>query len=575
MSQENRIKTDVLVIGGGIAGCFAAIKAKEQGPDVTLVDKGFVGKTGETPFAKHFGVYSPEFGHDLDGWMNQVSLLGEYVNNPEWTEIVLKDSYNRWQDMVSWGVEFYKYDNDEYVWWPPRPPEVMAKFPMQSIRMVQRKHSEVCRSKVLKTGVTIIDRLIITDLLKQEGKVIGAIGFSIDKNDFFVIEAKAVIMSAGASAFKPNGTPLHVITGDGEAMAYRVGAEITGKEWNDCHPSRAEFPAWQWSPRKNLSTSNKNDFGGLPSKVNAEGEKISDGKSVTLWIEDVFEADAGKAPIFWEFGDGTSDYHGLIAGPKGQPRQQLDLDAEKEGKVRMVAGSSLGMSVHNTQGIWPINTDCATGVQGLYAAGDSLGARPAGARYPNMGFSMAYCSSSGTRAGVAAAKYAIQMKRSKINEEEIKQSKKNMFSSLERKGGFTPGWVTQVLQNTMMPYWILYVKHEERLQSALTQIEFMRDRIVPHLTAKDAHELRLVHETKNMILSAEMKLRASLFRKESRGTHYREDYPRRNDPNWLVWVKIGMDDGHMKLSKEPIPEKWWPDLSLSYEKRYPVRLPRE
>jgi len=103
----------------------------------------------------------------------------------------------------------------------------------------------------------------------------------------------------------------------------------------------------------------------------------------------------------------------------------------------------------------------------------------------------------------------------------------------------------------------------------------MRDRIVPHLTAKDAHELRLVHETKNMILSAEMKLRASLFRKESRGTHYREDYPRRNDPNWLAWVKIGMVDGQMKLSKEPIPKKWWPDLSLSYEKRYPVRLPRE
>jgi succinate dehydrogenase/fumarate reductase flavoprotein subunit len=416
---------------------------------------------------------------------------------------------------------------------------------------------------------------MIADLLKQDGKVVGAIGFSIESHDLYIIKAKATVMSAGASAFKPNGTPLHVITGDAEAMAYRVGAEITGKEWNDCHPSRAEFPAWQWSPRKNLSTSKKDDFGGLPPKVNAEGDRIADGGSTSFVIEDAFEADAGRAPVFWEFGSGTADYHGLVAGPEGQPRQQVDLEAEKEGRVRMVFGSSLGMSVHNTQGIWPINTKCATAIPGLYAAGDSLGARPAGARYPNMGFSMAYCSSTGTRAGVAAAEYALQTKKVSVNEAESARLKKAVYSPMERKGGFTPGWVTQVLQNTMMPYWILYVKHEERLQSALKQIEFMRDRIVPKLTAKDAHELRLAHETKNMILGAEMKLRASLFRTESRGTHYREDYPLRDDPDWLAWVKIKEEQGEMKLHKEPIPEKWWPDLSKSYEERYPLRFPRE
>jgi succinate dehydrogenase/fumarate reductase flavoprotein subunit len=477
--------------------------------------------------------------------------------------------------MVSWGVEFYKYDDGEYVWWPPRPPEVLAKFPMQSIRMVQRKHAETCRSQALKTGVNILDRIMIADLLKQEGQVVGAIGFSIESQDVYIIQAKATVMSAGASAFKPNGTPLHVITGDGEAMAYRVGAEITGKEWNDCHPSRAEFPAWQWSPRKNLSTSSRTDYGGLPSKVNAEGDLFADGQSVTLYIEDVYEADAGRAPVYWQFGTGTADYHGLIAGPEGQPRKELDLEAEREGKVRMVVGSSLGMSVHNTQGIWPINTKCATAIPGLYAAGDSLGARPAGARYPNMGFSTAYCSSTGTRAGVAAAEYALQTKFPKLDGDEVDGIKKIVFGPAERKGGFTPGWATQVLQNTMMPYWVLYVKHGERLESTLKQIEFMKDRIVPKLTAKDAHELRLAHETKNMILGAEMKLRASLFRTESRGTHYREDYPLRDDPEWLAWVKIKEEQGEMKLSKESIPEKWWPDLSLPYKERYPLRLPRE
>lgn len=575
MPSENVVETDVLVIGGGIAGCFAAIKAKEQGVDVTLVDKGYVGKTGETPFAKHFGVFNPEWGHELNGWMNQVRVKGEYVNNPEWTEITFKDSYARFQDMLSWGVEFYKYDNGEFVTWMPRTPDVLAKYPMQSVRMVQRKHAQVYRAQAIKTGVKIMDRTMVSDLLKQDGKIVGAIGTPVDSYDLYIFKAKATVMATGAASFKPNGTPLSVVTGDGDAMAYRAGCEITGKEWNDCHPSRAESPAWPWSPRKDLSTSFKTDYRGMPPKYNAEGDKISSDIPGLYIIDDAFEAHAGRAPIFWDFGSATADYHSVIAGPEGLPRKQIDLEAERQGRVRMVGGSSLGMSVHVTDGIWPINTRCATQLPGLYAAGDSLGARPGGAFYPDMGFATAFCATTGARAGVGAAEHASQAEKPVIDPEELARSKKVVHAPLERKGGFSPGWVTQVLQNTMMPYWILYIKHADRLQATLTQIKFMRDHIVPKLMAKDAHELRLAHETKNMVLNAEMKLRASLFRTESRGTHYREDYPRRDDPTWLTWIKIKDEAGKMKLSKEPIPKKWWPDLSKPYEERYPRRLPSE
>jgi succinate dehydrogenase/fumarate reductase flavoprotein subunit len=78
-----------------------------------------------------------------------------------------------------------------------------------------------------------------------------------------------------------------------------------------------------------------------------------------------------------------------------------------------------------------------------------------------------------------------------------------------------------------------------------------------------------------MVLNAEMKLRASIFRTESRGTHYREDYPRRDDPNWLAWVILGEEQGTMQLRKEEIPKEWWPDLSKSYEERYPIKFPGE
>jgi succinate dehydrogenase/fumarate reductase flavoprotein subunit len=93
--------------------------------------------------------------------------------------------------------------------------------------------------------------------------------------------------------------------------------------------------------------------------------------------------------------------------------------------------------------------------------------------------------------------------------------------------------------------------------------------------AKDAHEWRMAQETKNMALTAEMMLRASLFRTESRGSHFREDYPRRDDPAWLAWVKIKKEQDEMITHKQPVPKEWWPDLTKSYEERYPNLLPGE
>jgi succinate dehydrogenase/fumarate reductase flavoprotein subunit len=127
----------------------------------------------------------------------------------------------------------------------------------------------------------------------------------------------------------------------------------------------------------------------------------------------------------------------------------------------------------------------------------------------------------------------------------------------------------------MAPIHILYVKEPRRLEGALASLEFLRDRVVPHLISRDGHELRETHELKNMLLNAEMKLRAGLFREESRGTHYREDFPARNDKDWHCWVTIKDEDGNMILGKKPIPEEWKPNPSLPYRERYPRVFPGE
>jgi succinate dehydrogenase/fumarate reductase flavoprotein subunit len=198
-----------------------------------------------------------------------------------------------------------------------------------------------------------------------------------------------------------------------------------------------------------------------------------------------------------------------------------------------------------------------------------------GAAYSGIGFATTTCSSTGARAGVAAAEYALKTAKLMRDTAELARVKSTVHAPLERTGGFSPRWVTQVLQNLMLPYFIMYVKHGDRLQATLTLVEFLRDHLVPKLMAKDPHELRLAHETTNMVLNAEMRLRASLFRTESRGCHYREDYPRRVDPDWLAWVLLKEEQGEMTAFKKPIPKKWWPDLSTPYVERYPVRFPGE
>jgi succinate dehydrogenase/fumarate reductase flavoprotein subunit len=232
----------------------------------------------------------------------------------------------------------------------------------------------------------------------------------------------------------------------------------------------------------------------------------------------------------------------------------------------------MGQSYHLSDGVWSDGTDCETAVKGLYAAGDCLGARSG---YPMAGFAAAFCAVSGARAGTNAARFADAAEDFALDQAVVKDLKETLWAPMGRKGGFTPRWTIQVIQDIVTPYWVLMYKSEHRLAAALENILFIRDNILPQLIAYDNHDLRLCHEVRSIVLHVEMKLRASMFRKESRWYHYREDYPLRDDENWLCWIKIQQDHGEMELVKVPVPEKWRPDPSQPYAERYPVMFPNE
>ena len=446
---ENRLEADVLVIGGGIAGCFAAIKASQQGAKVILVDKGFAGKSGQTPYARSFMAFNPEWGHKLDVWMNYINKTSEYVNNRTWTEITIQELYARYLDLLSWGIKF-KTGSDGQPVRKPAPPGVTDSVEFDD--QTKGEYALILRKQVLKAGIKILDRVMLVELLQQDGKIVGAIGLPLDSDNLYTFIAKATILCVGGCGFKPAAyPPIIQLTADGEAMAYRAGAEILGKEFVDTHSTRMDTPVGI----PNMLGRNKpvpdhlqvllGPGRGRP-EVNAEGDKLPDRPAQAshygyTYLEREFEAHAGRAPIY-------------------TPTPQ--------GSKEVVGGACLGMSLRKADGLWPANTNCASSLPGLYAAGDALGNMQNGAVYALPGSAIAGGAVTGTIAGEAAAKEALGMGQLAVDEAEIARAKQVVLAPLERQGGFSPRWVTQLLQNTMMPYFISYIKQADRLQATLT-----------------------------------------------------------------------------------------------------------
>jgi succinate dehydrogenase/fumarate reductase flavoprotein subunit len=530
--SSDEYESDVLVIGGGMAGIFAATQAAANGASVTMVVKGGVGRSGLSPWAGSW----TEFADDQkkSHWHSELLRGGEFLTNLDYVDVLI-DNINTVNEMLTeWGAMTY--------------PAIL---------------SEVLRDQIkANKKVKIVERTTITNLLTDGSRVAGAIGYPFEEEKALVFKAKAVIMCTGAGGYKPNGFPLHNTTFDGDAMAYRLGAEITGKEFVDTHGAEGDTPANCWYPDGMINLEK-----GLFKASLYNDAAISVHHDVNV-------------PYYMARPDGPAPgEEGSSGGPKARPvRPGLPEGA----MVRptkppvTVGGATTGNAGHKAEGIFPADNKCGTSLEGLFAAGDALGSMQLGAVYYGPGHSGSGSATQGYVAGGVAAEYASKVSKVNLSDKQIAAFKKEMFAEREREKGYSPDWVTHTFRTIVSPYYVTFVKKEDRLQAALTNITFLREHFAPNMMASNTHDLRVAHDVKNMLLNAEMKLRASLFRTESRGTHYREDFPFRDDKNWLCWVTMKNNNGKMEMGKRPVPEKWRPAKGESYEKRYPYfRFPGE
>ena len=530
-------ETDVLVVGSGIAGLFAAVKGHDAGARVLMVSKGRLGSSGQTPFAKGIFAYDPAKEKlSLDAFVDRVSRSAMGTNNPVFTRQMAAHSLERVRDLEAWGF----FDSPLYFDAFSRPIEAR--------------------------GIPVMERVMITHLIKENGRIAGAAGFSIDEATVHIFKARSVVLCSGAGGFKPNGFPICDLTHDGTVMAYHIGAKVTGKEWNDGHPGQATnaaacYDGWHGMFDRKPGLTGVEIHHDLGVEMNYQaymmGNPISGGPPGQFRGEQV-----SGGPYRPEGVEGHGGPGGPPAGnghkggpPRGGGPKEGGPPAGMGGNT--VGGSSAGMSIHKSEGLVPINEKGASNIPGLYAAGDALGSYMAGAIYTQIGSSLAGSAVQGGIAAEAAAVYAKGQATPVIPNSKRLKVQGEILAPLKRQRGYSPAWVTQTLQGIMIPNFVLYIKKEPLLQAALAFVEELRDHHLPMLRAADLHELRLAHETANMIVNAEMKLRASIMRKESRCSHYRLDYPEPDTKNWNAWINIYKGrDGSMQLEKQAFGS--WP-----------------
>lgn len=581
-------ETDVLVIGGGWAGFFAAVKAKEAGANVTLVDKGYAGKTGASAWNDgHVTIFNEEWGGKLDAWLEQHSELGEFMNNPTWTKNSCLESYERFKDILSWGI-VPPTDQDGNLVHPFGNP--INKGGIDAIWIGWGDTTmPLVREHALKVGVNIVDRIHIIDLIKSDGVVNGAVGFDMYTADFRVFKAKATVLATGTSSFR-SYIPAHLgfrASFDGEAMAYRAGAAVSGMEfaansrWQpfvDEHPENARIFPRQGKEVNDCYLKNVNWwFGGPPiltgQYTDADGRGYGPFNPYGLMA--VHE---GKGPLLQDLSLTTDEEmaHALVLYKPDYDRcNAVGIDPTERGLFSgpfTVAEGFLGRHMGGSGGVTAAGFDGETTRPGLFGAGDSYHSGVSGAMYPSGGTGIRVAITTGARAGIAAAKYAKDRTATvSVDEIELAKLRDYTLGPIVRNGGFDPEWISTQISNLMMPYYVFGVRSGDRLEATLTLLDFLDKHISPKAYAKDAHQLVAAHEAKNRILGAKMMLASALFREESRGLHYREDFPNRDDENWLCHVVIEQKDGKMSLSKKSI-EDWWPELDQKpYSKKYTNR----
>lgn len=239
------LETDVLIIGGGIAGIRAAAEAANSGVTVTLTNKGHVGKDGAAVWMAGMGYQAALYPPDsLEVHVEDTVRGGKYLNNQKLVYEFLKLAPDSVNDLAKWGMRFGKKEGKfVQVQLPGEtyPRSMCHTFSSQSLGGEYRK--VLPRQVTNKKNISVLNDLFVIDLLTCDGRVVGALGVDLRNGSFKAVKAKCTILATGGfMALYEFTTANPTLTGDGQGMAFRAGARMVGMEFIQFFPAAALWP---------------------------------------------------------------------------------------------------------------------------------------------------------------------------------------------------------------------------------------------------------------------------------------------------------------------------------------------
>ncbi len=534
--NEKTITTDVLVIGSGIAGCFASIRAAELGVKVIVAEQGASGFHGRTSTGTNITrVVLPEDDHDAA--LRGTVLQTDYMIDQEYCEEAINENYDRFQDVLKMGGDFER-GWDGNIKWIMQVTDVQGFIQRQAIWKPFGSYKHVNKFKVYAAehGVEFMDRTVITDLLKKDDKVVGAVGINSRTGEFLIFKAKAVaICTADMHAAGCNTASF---TGDGMAMALRAGAGLRGMEFGrigfgQIWPS---YSQQQGGASDRMARAFRNPDEQKWTLMNALGDEFVEQYEMLRRIPDRQYG-----------GPSWKNYIGAIIKENKEGRGPVFCEM---GAVKFEMGYNQRQSAQ-TGGIRIDKNSCTT-VPGLFAGG--IASDMCCAMHFSIPYNLFGSSFTGRRAGESAANYAMEHELAEADPGEIGRLKEDIYAPLNRETGVTEA----ELRLKMIEIWpYLDYRTEKTLTKGLNDFRALEEDAASLKSPDDVHELVKCVKVRNIVPLAEAEAMAALERRESRIEHYRDDYPLMDNKNWLKWITVKGISDEMHLEIEDIPlEKW-------------------
>src|SRR6188508_2497185 len=590
MAAHATYSYDVLIIGAGGAGLRAAIEAANSGVSVGLICKSLLGKA-HTVMAE--GGMAAAMGHndDRDSWKVHFADTmrgGQYVNNWRMAELHAREAPDRVRELEAWGAVFDRtpdgrinqrnFGGHRY----PRLAHVGDRTGLELIRTLQDHTTYL--------GVTVHMEHTVIELVLDGGRAAGVLAYDRERGRFHVFAAKAIVLATGGvgRAYKITSNSWEG-TGDGHALAYRAGAELIDMEFIQFHPTGMVWPP---SVRGILVTEGVRGEGGvlknsegrrfmfddIPDNYKPqtasdaeEGWRYTQGDKIARRPPELLTRDHVARCINREVKAGRGSPHGgvfldiawikekrsdsedhikrKLPSMYHQFKQLADLDITKE-------AMEVGPTTHYIMGGIRVDADTQEStIPGLFAAGEVA----AGLHGANRlgGNSLSDLIVFGKRAGEYAAQAAKQVTAPKVDAGAVDRAMKASLAPFDRgASGENPYKVQHDLQATMQNL-VGIVRIESEMREALTKIASYRERA--SRVGIDGHReynsgWHTCIDLRNLLDVSEAIARAAIERKESRGGHFREDFPDKKDE--FAAFNFGskrQPDGAMTVFRIPLP----------------------